>query len=79
MQMDVSMLPSFRSLLSAKCKECGIHHDEPQWSQLEIVAQICLEDVRDLLTAWPWALEIVIQIRRCSCGRSLSACSRRVI
>jgi hypothetical protein len=62
---------SSRSVSSpTACGRCGAPLEAKAWCELELLACVAPERVRELVTSWPD--DTSIEVRRCACGCELA-------
>jgi len=54
------------------CANCGALHDARMWTTLALHTHLAFDDVRDLVTIWPWSRSVVVEVRTCTCGSPLA-------
>jgi DNA-directed RNA polymerase subunit N (RpoN/RPB10) len=54
----------------ARCSQCGLAFEANSWHELELVERIADERVRDFVTSW--RDDVMIEVRRCTCGRVIA-------
>ncbi len=52
------------------CGRCGAFLEAQAWCELELLARVAPERVRELVTSWPE--DTSIEVRRCACGCELA-------
>ncbi len=58
----------------ARCSGCGAAFETHAWRRLELVERVGPERVREVLTTWPD--DVIVEVRRCLCGRALARKAR---
>jgi hypothetical protein len=53
------------------CNSCGKTYGEAAWRRLSVSERIAAPEVRRHVIHWPEGL--LIEVRRCSCGRTIAA------
>ena len=54
------------------CGRCARAFDPAAWASLRVVERLRYEQLRDLLTEWPWTRDTLLEVRACRCGATLS-------
>jgi hypothetical protein len=54
-----------------RCHACGKTYGEAAWRSLRVAERIEAAAVRRLVSPWPEG--VAIEVRRCSCGRTIAA------
>ena len=59
-----------------RCPSCNALHTDTSWEALELVERLRHDQLGHLLSSWPWSRNVVLEIRNCRCGGTLtSLCS----
>jgi hypothetical protein len=61
-----------RQRSSTTCARCGASFDATSWGALALIDRLHHEQLRDLLTDWPWRADEFLEIRRCHCGHEIA-------
>jgi hypothetical protein len=50
-----------------------VRYDADAWRALPFVETLGPEQTRDIFTEWPWSRASTLEVRRCTCGRTVTS------
>ena len=59
------------------CGKCQAGYDGARWRSLVLLEELRHDQLGDILSAWPWQLDVVLEVRRCRCGQPVARLSSR--
>jgi hypothetical protein len=58
-----------------ECRGCNVHYDVDAWRALPFVETLGPAEARDVFTEWPWPRDAMLEVRRCTCGQTITSLS----
>ena len=57
---------------TTECGRCGRAYERAAWEALRVVERLGHDELRDLLSEWPWPAETYLEVRQCRCGGTIA-------
>ena len=56
----------------SRCGRCERALDAPAWESLRVVERLRREQLRDIVSEWPWPEDAFLEVRACTCGATVT-------
>jgi len=56
----------------SRCGRCERALDAAAWDSLRVVDRLRREQLRDIVSEWPWPEDAFLEVRECACGATVT-------